>query len=861
MVHSSLTAPNQPGPRPSKNSLAGWDGISHLAGEILTGTFAVVTAARLSALHPGLGQWFGMFGLLTALACVRRIFPPRNLLGHAILTLIGFSLAATLPLWPGGASGRALLFAFAQCLALLFSLIGRLACQGQAVSGLERIRLMLVGGCSVGTMWPYFTPRLVGPIDAAWYGRLMTDFLTQARAGHFPVLAGETSFAFNGAVHPHRSAPVLENLGALLDLLTGQSLTPVAVQHLALIAAGLAGAFAMYVTLVLLRPLHRWTALLFAVLFISSPALTTPLIAHDMYMTWCALPVLVLLYGAIARLTEKPTTRVGIMVGIAAAALWFCHPPQALLASLAAGFMVAGILCGQKPPAAMLVALGCAAGVFGALCAGYMAAMAEITRNSGSPLRDVVLPALALAGIAAAAFRALQDRSPRWAGLFAAAALLLWWVRPQLVPFAGLGCLFLAASFLAGLRWPSWWPSPSSLEASAGPVLGLAAALSGRFFAWPNEAGGLIDQSIADRAANWTGLFRPPGFPGTSDQPGLAGWLVFVAGSILLWQGKGSRFARWGFSAVFLLFLSMIPVLPDATRFIWRNTPEEITSVIGISYILRLLPAAIPLLLVAGFIAAADSLAHAPRFGRVWIALLVGVLPWSAWQHAGAIRKAFEFTQSEEVHTRLMRPENSPLERYSYDLLRAPRYFSHGVLDPRIESRLWSADKSQLLVGPDAMARAMETGSSAEITFTGSHIPTGPEWIYLRPMLPLAPGEHRLLRFEQIEHIPNGVMIFRGQGFHREYIMPDSGQGVSFGTGPESSRTVSLWNTGTQPLEIEIAYTGPFAIGKPDGVFARARYSRFDPDRAPIRLQSLTPYHAVVEAPDGGLLETFRVNA
>lgn len=863
-MHSSPTEPSRPDPGPRKTFITIRGLGPEVAGEVLAGTLVLVAAARLLPLRPSLAQWVGMLALLITPACLKRAFAPRSLLGRAIPSLVVLILAAALPLWPLGSFGRATLLILAQCAANLFRLAGCVAVHGKPVAPGEQIRLLLLGGATATTMWPYFTPRLVGPIDAAWYGRMMTDFLAQFRAGHFPVLTGETSFAFNGAVHPHRSAPALENLGALFDLLTGRTLTPVAVQHLTLIAVGFGGAFAMYLTLVHLRPLARWTALLFTVLFISSPALTTPLIAHDMYMTWCALPVMVLLYGAVARLIEQPTPRLGIMAGIALAALWFCHPPQALLAMLVTGFMLAGILCCEKPPAAMFGALGVAAGAFGGLSAGYLSSMTEIARDPGSqPVRHLLLPALALAGVAAAAVRTLQQMNLRWLGLLAAAAALLWVVHPQLLPFAGIGCLLLAAWFRVGVGWRSC-QTDTRLEAVVGLLLGSAAALSGWLFPWfpqwPKQAGGLVDQGLADQAAHWVGYFRPPDFPGTSDQPGLAGWIVFAMGSLAVWHGKGSRFARWGFNAVFLLILSLIPFLPHAARFIWRNAPDEITSVIGISYSLRLLPAAIPLLLVAGFVAAADSLTEAPRFGRAWITLLVAVLPWAAWQEAGAIRKAFDFTQSEEVHARLSRSENSALERYSYDLLPVPRYFSHGVLDPRIETRLWSADKRQLLIGPDDMARAMETGQSETITFTGSHIPTGPEWIYLRPMLQLAPGEHRLLRFEQIETIPNGVMIFRGQGFYREYIMPDSGQGVSFGTGPESSRTVSLWNTSTQPLEIEIAYTGPFAIGKPDGVFARARYSRFDLARAPIRLESLTPYHAVVEATDGGLLETFRVN-
>jgi hypothetical protein len=207
-------------------------------------------------------------------------------------------------------------------------------------------------------------------------------------------------------------------------------------------------------------------------------------------------------------------------------------------------------------------------------------------------------------------------------------------------------------------------------------------------------------------------------------------------------------------------------------------------------------------------------------------------------------------------------PENVVLQRYTWDLLGTPWYFSNGVMDYRMETRFWPQGPRKLpLIDPDAIAKAMEDPGQAPVAFAATPDPLGPQWLYLAPKIELQPGEHKLLRFDFMGRQLSGWLILRGDTLYREYIMPSSGMPRSFGSQAPGSTVLSVGNSGTQPESVELVVKreGPDSTAPlPPAPFLRAWVSRYDESRAPISVASLSPLRLHVRAPADGILESFR---
>jgi hypothetical protein len=200
------------------------------------------------------------------------------------------------------------------------------------------------------------------------------------------------------------------------------------------------------------------------------------------------------------------------------------------------------------------------------------------------------------------------------------------------------------------------------------------------------------------------------------------------------------------------------------------------------------------------------------------------------------------------------------LDRYAYDLLPLPGYFSNGKTDGRLENRLWDA-KRTLLVGPDAVARRMEQAGAETLLLTTRIDPTAYAWLNIEPALILQPGEHRLLRFDFLNKPYDGYLILKSEHGYRDYILPDSGYVHAFGVGPDRSKVLSLWNSGETVETVNLMFKriGTFGPDSEFGDFGRVTLSHYDPMRSPVRIVSWIPYRAEVEMEQPGFLETPRV--
>jgi hypothetical protein len=201
----------------------------------------------------------------------------------------------------------------------------------------EAGRLGVLAAAAAWLLHPFATGRLYGAGDALWYANMLADFVTQLRAGIFPVFAGQTEFAFNGAVYPLRVAPMYQHLAGLIDLLTGRSLGFYALQHLTVIVCGVGGICACYYTLRKIAPDRPWCAVGFSILYLSSPGLLATVYTQDLYMTWMAVPLAPLATYGIVRSFRNDDIASQAWLAAPLAALWWAHSPIALWFTFVAG--------------------------------------------------------------------------------------------------------------------------------------------------------------------------------------------------------------------------------------------------------------------------------------------------------------------------------------------------------------------------------------------------------------------------------------------------------------------------------------------------------------------------------------------
>ena len=200
----------------------------------------------------------------------------------------------------------------------------------------EAARLLLLAAVATWLLHPFATARQIGAGDALWYANMLADFVTQLRAGVFPIFVGQTDYAFNGAVYPLRVAPFYQHLAGVLDLLNGRQLGIFALQHLCVLVVGYAGIFSSYLALNALAPGQRWSAAGLAILYLSCPGLLGTIYTQDLYMTWMTIPFVPWVVYGLARPFSDDALKTQIILGAALAALWWAHAPIALWLTLIA---------------------------------------------------------------------------------------------------------------------------------------------------------------------------------------------------------------------------------------------------------------------------------------------------------------------------------------------------------------------------------------------------------------------------------------------------------------------------------------------------------------------------------------------
>lgn len=274
-----------------------------------------------------------MSGLLAISLAQSPTWSRRNAVWQAATLLAGSVLIFTLLPWVAGMGAISINRTESWRLlglALPGFILTRLVANRQgADTPLESFRWALAAAAGLAFAGPLLSTRSVGTGDAYWYAGMVGDFTTQLRAGIFPVLGGQSEFAFNGAVSPLRFAPLLQHTAGLIDLVTGRSLNFFGLLNLTLVASMVAGAVSTYACLVRTNAAARWIALGLAVLVASSPAVLSLAYTGDLFMSVCTLPYVPLTLCFLHESLVRRTTRATCLLALALAAIWLAHAPIA----------------------------------------------------------------------------------------------------------------------------------------------------------------------------------------------------------------------------------------------------------------------------------------------------------------------------------------------------------------------------------------------------------------------------------------------------------------------------------------------------------------------------------------------------
>jgi hypothetical protein len=169
------------------------------------------------------------------------------------------------------------------------------------------------------------------------------------RAGYFPAMVGQTEFAFNGRIHPLRTAPWFCCAACLLDIATGHNLNFWQLQDSILTLSIVGAAFSAYASLRFLVGATRMVALIGAIVFELSPGVISTAYAMDLYMTVTALPLVPIVFASnVATFARRSVTNY-LVLGAAIGFAWLAHPPIALWLSATTAVIQVAVWATRKP--------------------------------------------------------------------------------------------------------------------------------------------------------------------------------------------------------------------------------------------------------------------------------------------------------------------------------------------------------------------------------------------------------------------------------------------------------------------------------------------------------------------------------
>ena len=721
----------------------------------------------------------------------------------------------------------------------------------------EAARLALVGLGIFLCYGPYLTVRRLGGVDAAWYATALQDYLHQWRALHLPALSGEGASYWNGGIHPFRSAPMLMIVAGLVDLVSWGQGGAYAVQHACVWVSACAGAFGFYALAVRLAPAHRWAGALLALAYLMTPSWLDVIVGAEAYMSFMAFGILPLILYAHARTLISQDGGGFTALGVGLALLWSCHPPIAMLTTLASVLIQTAsiIVHRQYPWGAALRAVGW----FACLSAYYFGAMSELPPRPGysQPWELLQVIGLCVAVVGFARF-ALQGYRAGWA-IVGAVGLGIVALRstPWLVALASAFAFALLLSWVLR-KWGRGEPRRGALEVIAlSLVLG---CLVGQAFMSARGDAGINPTPSATLLANskeYADILTPLGEVGIL-RPGLAIMLIALGVTVGITQVRSPAFRIIWLGGVFLSLTYFR--LPWVSDFIVATFPGYLAVVCNLGFCLRVIPVIVSLAALGGVFWFREVGSRRPAQARAALGLLALSLGVGLVQVVRFAQRERVLTAAPEYNAKYIRADETRITRYAYDLVPVPSYTTDGITDPRLECRLISAE-GRVILAPDDQARAAEFSGSRSIPLKASAILNTQGWYSLSRAVSVPPGKSLLLRFLfRTDHAYSGWLFLASENEYREYQLPSSGFERSFGSGQKNSRVILLWNSGKETEHFEITYRpsagDTLTVGDD---FGSVRVSGWEPDCVPIAVRSLNPLTIDVDAPVDGFVETCRV--
>jgi hypothetical protein len=358
--------------------------LEHLAGRLgfVPSEIASVLVAALVAkglwsqtVFPNAVFWLlPVAWLLASTGLGERLRPTMGRMGSAAASLLGAAACALVLYVAAKPFSLRQGAGFFVCLCLLLGCTRALlrAALGKGASAFsEGVRFAAAQAAALFAVHPFMRSAILGAGDADSYSLAIADFISQRRAGIFPVFIGQSIYSFNGGFQPIRNAPGYEHLAWLFHGLAFHTLNEFALQNLVVIASMMGGMLGCYAALRVLAPGRRWTALVLAAIFSTSPGILAPLYGGDMYLTFAALPFIPMLVLGIAAASLQPARALPwLLQGIALAGMWWMHPPVACWASMLALFAGLWVVVRERSWRTLRVAL--ASALVAAVLSGYV---------------------------------------------------------------------------------------------------------------------------------------------------------------------------------------------------------------------------------------------------------------------------------------------------------------------------------------------------------------------------------------------------------------------------------------------------------------------------------------------------------
>ncbi len=706
---------------------------------------------------------------------------------------------------------------------------------------------------------PFFTSRMLGGLDARWYGYVMADALQQARAGIFPVFVGQGEFMYNGAVHPYRTAPYFANFGIVIDFMTGRVLTALAVQHLIVILTAMMAGLVSYICFSLLAPGRRWIAWALALLYVSGPVTALYMYASEMYMTFTALAWLPLvLYGNV-RLIRRNDDAGWLSVGVGLGLVWLCHAPVGLWASfVTAGVQGLRLLTLNFDAASWRKAAGGGL-LFTGLLAYYFFSIYELPGGGNADSIKLLVYAVGLVLGLGSLVRLLVSGHGGWLASGALSLAALWWTNRAHAAWLALSLLVGAVLTWSQRRFPAFrWRD--RLPECLGVVLLVSGLLAPRIMPETNSARNYMHaQAVKFVLEQFPQRFLPISDAATDLgdlQPGYA-----ALGLLALSLGVALFRREWELRILALagaLFVCMLAPVPAVTAFLYSLVPDPVYGLCSIGLWLRFLPVLASIAPFAGGLALiALTSGRWPRLmqGAAFLGLLIALI-WNYGEIQKPIERGRRAINTIAGTTEFYFTDGAALY-YAYDRIPRPHYITYGIVDYHLESHLLNIEDHSLIADP-----LLGGPGEKVVTFTTHPNPFNASWQQLEPHLELQPGERLLLRFEFFDRPYTGVLTMTGQEFQRAYYLPEGGDyEKSFGVDASRPKVISIWNTHPKPQDLQLVFrdNAPQAGNKPFGDFARVLLQRYKPDDLQIKTRSLIPYRAEVALASASYLETPRV--